>query len=99
MRLVAELNERATQAEVSPYDFAELYAGLGDTKKALMHLQRAVALRVPEVYSIRCEPLLRGSKETPEFRELLQALGLADNSAEEQVATRTRRPSPGDPRP
>ena len=75
-QLVSELTDKATEAYASPYDFAELYAGLGDTQKAITYLQRGLAMRLPEMLGIRADPLFRAIKSHPAFHGLLVDLGL-----------------------
>jgi len=77
---IEELEERAKKAEAGPYDFAELYAGLGDEARAIAFLRRAMALRVPELSNLRCEPMFRTLKSNSEFHEMLQELGLEDTT-------------------
>jgi tetratricopeptide (TPR) repeat protein len=75
-QLLEELKRRATRADVTPYDFAELYAGLGETRLALDHLERSKQLRLPELLGIASDPLFDPIRHEPQFKDLLVAIGL-----------------------
>jgi eukaryotic-like serine/threonine-protein kinase len=74
--VLADLKERATRAEVSPYDFAELYAGLGDHQLALDYLKRSHDLKLPELLGMASDPLFDPIRHEPRFHALMTALGL-----------------------
>src|SRR4029453_4527804 len=76
LALADGLKDRATRAEVSPYDFAELYAGLGEARIALDYLDRSWELHVPELVGIRCDPMFDPLRGEARFRELLVKLNL-----------------------
>jgi serine/threonine-protein kinase len=76
-RILDEMKERATRAEVSPYYFAEVYLALGDTPKALEYLQRSYDLRIPDMIGIGVDPLFYPLHGDPQFQELLARLALA----------------------
>jgi len=74
--LAGELKERATRAEVAPYDFAELYTGLGEPSLALDYLERSHHLRLPELLGIGSDPLFDPIRDEPRFSQLLASLRL-----------------------
>jgi serine/threonine-protein kinase len=74
--LLAEMKERATRAEVSPYYFAEVYLALGDVDKAIGYLRRSYELRIPDVIGIGVDPLFRSLHGDPEFDRILHGLGI-----------------------
>jgi tetratricopeptide (TPR) repeat protein len=76
LALAEELKDRATRAEVSPYDFAELYAGLERTSTALDYLERSYELHLPELLGIGSDPLFDPLRTEPRFRDLLRNLKL-----------------------
>jgi eukaryotic-like serine/threonine-protein kinase len=77
LRVIDEMKERATtQEEVSPYDFAEAFVGLGDVDRALGYLTRACELRLPEMVGVGVDPVFVSLHEDPRFRRILRAVGL-----------------------
>ena len=74
--ILRELEERARGAYVSPYHFAYVYTGLGDTDRAMDCLERAVAERTGPVYSIKGSFLLAPLHTHPRFRALLHEMKL-----------------------
>jgi serine/threonine protein kinase/Tfp pilus assembly protein PilF len=77
--LAEELKDRATRAEVSPYDFAELHTGLGDSAAALDYLERSYELHLPELLGIGSDPLFDPIRAEPRFQDLLLKLKLLDS--------------------
>lgn len=71
------LKERATRADVSPYDFAEAYVGLGHVDLAIEHLHRSYALRLPELLGIGSDPMFDAIRTEPRFVKLASDIGLA----------------------
>ena len=74
--ILRELEERARGAFVSPYHFAYVYAGLGDSDRAMDWLERAVAERTGPAYSIKGSFLLTPLHTHPRFRALLRQMKL-----------------------
>jgi adenylate cyclase len=74
--VLAELEERARHAFVSPYFFAYVYTGLGESDRALDLLERAVAERTGATYSIKGSFLFAPLRGHPRFRALMRAMGL-----------------------
>jgi tetratricopeptide (TPR) repeat protein len=74
--ILRELEERAKSAFVSPYHFAYVYTGLGDSDRALDLLERAVAERTGPAYSIKGSFLLAPLHAHPRFRALLRQMNL-----------------------
>jgi adenylate cyclase len=77
LAFVAALKERATRGDVSPFDFAEAYTGLGETDLALEHLERSLDLRTPALLGIGSDPLFDPIRSEPRFQALLTTIGLA----------------------
>jgi hypothetical protein len=75
--ILRELEEQAQGAYVSPYHFAYVYAGLGDTDRAMDWLERAVAQRTGPAYGIKGSFLLIPLHAHPRFQALLQQMKLA----------------------
>jgi serine/threonine protein kinase/tetratricopeptide (TPR) repeat protein len=65
--------EAATQTRyVSPYNLALVYANLGETERALAHLEQAFAIRDGWLTWLGVEPQFDSLRGHPKFRELLQ---------------------------
>lgn len=75
--VLRDLEARARDVYVSPYHFAYVYIGLGDTDQAMDWLERAVAERTGPAYSIKGSFLLRPLHAHPRFRALLGRMNLA----------------------
>jgi len=71
-----ELEERARGTYVSPYHFAYVYTGLGDSDRAMDWLERAVAERTGPAYGIKGSFLLAPLQKHPRFRALLRQMKL-----------------------
>jgi eukaryotic-like serine/threonine-protein kinase len=76
LTFIEKLKERATRAEVSPYDFAEAYVGIGETDLAMEYLERSKALRLPELLGIGSDPMFDPLRSDPRFVALLAQIGL-----------------------
>ena len=76
-QILAELEDRAARAYVSPYHFAYLYTGLGDIEQAMDWLERAAAERTGPVYGIKGSFLLAPLRGHPRFDALLRTMNLA----------------------
>ncbi len=66
-------------SEEPDYDLAILFAGTGDTGRALDHLERSIALGATNFSFIRSDPRLAALRGDPRFEELLGAGGGPDN--------------------
>ena len=75
--ILEELHTRATKEFVSPYHFAYVYTGLGETEQALDWLERAVEKRTGPTYGIGASFLLAPLREHPRFQALLRGMKLA----------------------
>ena len=76
LRVLDEMKDRATRAEVSPYYFAEVYLALGDVEKAISYLRRSYELRIPDMIGIGVDPLFQSLHGRPEFERILHDLGV-----------------------
>ena len=75
--ILAELGDHARHAYVSPYHFAYVYTGLGETEQAIDWLERAVAERTGPAYGIKGSFLLAPLRGHPRFDALLREMKLA----------------------
>ena len=73
-----ELHRLAERRYVSAFDFAIIYAGLGDADKALECLDRASEERsFSMLLSLKAEPRLDCLRSDPRFQALARHVGLA----------------------
>lgn len=70
------LKAALTSRYVPPTYFGLLYAGLGDTKRAVAWLKKALAERADGLTWLGVDPMLDGLRQEPGFQELLQQIGL-----------------------
>jgi serine/threonine-protein kinase len=75
-RVLEEMKERATRAEISPYYFAEVYLAFGDAEKALSYLRRSYELRIPDMIGIAVDPLFDALHDHPAFQHLVRDLAV-----------------------
>ncbi len=71
------LFERAKLTYVSPYDFAQIYVGLGDTDRALEWLGKALEDRAGLVPFLGVDSAFDPLRPDPRFAEILRRAGLA----------------------
>jgi len=76
-RIADQLEQLATEREVSPYHLAYVYTGLGDQERAIDYLERANDLRTGGVYGIRGSFLFTTLRDHPRFIALLRKMNLA----------------------
>lgn len=74
--ILAELEDQATRAYVSPYHFAYVYAELNDSVRAMDWLERAVAERTGPSYGIKGSFLLAPVREHPRLGALPRKMKL-----------------------
>jgi TolB-like protein/Tfp pilus assembly protein PilF len=77
---VRELQARSESTYVSPFDFATLYAGLGDRPRALEWLEKAYQRRAPYILLLAVDPQFDAFRGNPRFRDLVRRIGLAPGS-------------------
>jgi serine/threonine protein kinase/tetratricopeptide (TPR) repeat protein len=70
--LLREIEEAAKTRYVSPYNLALVYSNLGETERALTHLEQAVAIRDGWLAWLGVEPQFDSLRGHPRFRELLR---------------------------
>jgi serine/threonine-protein kinase len=76
MSFIERLKDRATRAEVSPYDFAEAYVGIDENDLAIEHLERSLTLRSPELLGVASDPIFDPIRRDPRFTSMLRQIGL-----------------------
>ncbi len=75
--VLRQLEQMATQRDVSPYHLAYVYVGLGEQDAALDALERAFVERAGAVYGIKSSFLFTPLHSHPRFVALLQKMNLA----------------------
>ena len=75
-QILEQLRDRATREFVSPYHFAYIYAGLGETGAAIECLERAFERRSGGIYGIKGSFLFRNLRSEPRFQSLLRRMNL-----------------------
>jgi tetratricopeptide (TPR) repeat protein len=75
--MLRELEERAQSGYVSPYHFAYVHTGLGESDRAMDWLERAVAERAGPTYGLKGSFLFTPLHPHPRFRALLRQMKLA----------------------
>jgi tetratricopeptide (TPR) repeat protein len=76
LRVLAALEERASNRYLSPYHLAVVHAGLGQMDAAFLRLDEALRERTPVLFHARVDPLLAPLRSDPRFRHLLRGLAL-----------------------
>jgi serine/threonine-protein kinase len=79
-RVLRDLYARSDTSYVSPFDFATVYAGLGDRPRALEWLEKAYTRRVPYMVLLGVDPQFDAFRADPRFRDLVRRIGLAPGS-------------------
>jgi TolB-like protein/Flp pilus assembly protein TadD len=70
------LHDRSKRDYVSPYHFAYVHTGLGETERALDWLERAVTERAGGAYGVKGSFLLAPLQRHPRFRSMLEKMKL-----------------------
>ena len=79
-RVLERLTQLPPTADVSPFDFAVVYVGLGRDEAALNALEEACDHHSERVVSIKSEPRFDRLRSIPRFQALLRRMNL-DNMA------------------
>jgi tetratricopeptide (TPR) repeat protein len=73
------MKESTGQGYVSPVDFANIFAKLGEADQAFLWLGRAYEERAPWLTNIKTDPAFEPLRSDPRFAELLRKIGLPAN--------------------
>ena len=76
MRIIDELREQAKRRYVSPYNFAIIYAGLGESDQAFTYLERTYEERANWLVFLRGEARLDCLRSDARFADLMRRVGL-----------------------
>ena len=66
----------SAERQVSPYNIALVYNGLGKRDEALAWLERAYAQRASGIVFLKVEPKWNDLRDDPRFQDLLRRIGL-----------------------
>jgi serine/threonine protein kinase/Flp pilus assembly protein TadD len=77
-RVLQTLSERAKKSYVSAFDFATIYAGLGEKDKAFTWLDKAAAEHSSFLVYSKWEPRLDPLRSDPRFNQLLKRISLPE---------------------
>ena len=75
--VLRNLHALAQERHVSPYHFAYVYAGLGESDAAIDWLEKAYDQRAGAIYGIKGSFLFAGLRSHPRFQALLRKMNLA----------------------
>ena len=74
LRSLSRLRHISTERYVSPYEFARVYAGLGDKDQAILWLQKAYAEHAVYLVWLKVDPKLDNLRDDPRFQDLLRRM-------------------------
>jgi len=77
IKIINELNARAKNEYISPYDLAIIYVGLRDKDRALEQLARSYEDRAGWVININVDPMFDSIRSEPRFIELVHRMKLS----------------------
>ncbi len=74
---LSDLKKRSQQdGHVSPFDFAEVYAAMGNTDMAMQYLESAYQEHTAELVRLQVNPAYDNLHSDPRFRDLVRRIGL-----------------------
>jgi len=73
---LSEMQTRAKQGHVSPFDFAEIYAAMGNSDMAMHYLESAYREHTAELVRLQLNPAYDSLHSDPRFRDLVRRIGL-----------------------
>ena len=77
-KVIDELKELSKRTYVPPYNFAIIYAGLGDKDEAFAYLNRAYNERSYYLTWLNVDSQLDNLRDDPRFRELVKKVGIPE---------------------
>ncbi len=79
LEVLNELERRSNQEYVPTLNFAQIYAGLGDTEQSLALLDQACNERSPWMIFLKVDPKFDPLRSDPRFQDILRRVGLTNN--------------------
>lgn len=75
--LLAGLQEMLVRGQASSYQLAVVYAGMGDGKRAVGLLKKALEERGAGILQVKISPFFADIRSEPDFQEILREVGLS----------------------
>jgi serine/threonine protein kinase/TolB-like protein/Tfp pilus assembly protein PilF len=75
LHVIGELKELSRERYISPYDFAQIYAGLCDQDQAFAWLEKGYADRAPLLDNLNVNPVFDGLRADPRYANLARRMG------------------------
>ena len=79
LKILDELKTLAKQSDLSPYQLAVVYVGLGEKDRAFELLEKAKVGSTLLKY-LKMDPRFDSLRSDPRFQDLLRGTGLSDSS-------------------
>ncbi|HWQ36716.1 MAG TPA: protein kinase [Blastocatellia bacterium] len=83
--ILTALAQRATQEFVSALNFAQIYAGLGDTEQTLAWLEKACGEGPLWITFVKVDPKFAFLRSDPRFQTLLQRMGFSPDPQTDEL--------------
>jgi len=80
LKILDELKILAKQSDLSPYQLAVVYVGLGEKDRAFELLEKAKVERSTLLTYLKMDPRFDSLRSDPRFHDLLGGTGLSDSS-------------------
>jgi hypothetical protein len=77
LKTLDQLKEISRQRYVQAYNFAIVYAGLGEKDKAFQWLERSYQEHAPRMMRLKVDPFLDNLRSDPRFDDLVRRIGLS----------------------
>jgi DNA-binding winged helix-turn-helix (wHTH) protein/TolB-like protein/Tfp pilus assembly protein PilF len=77
-KILERLAEQSQLRYVSPLNTAIVYLGLGDKDNAFDWLEKACAVRSPDMTTLKVDPIFKSIRSDERFTDLLHRVGLGD---------------------
>ena len=71
-----QMNEIAKHRYIAAYNFAGVYAGLGDKDQAFQWLERSLQDRAWDITYLKVDPMFDNLHSDPRFADLVRRVGL-----------------------
>ncbi len=76
LKILDQLKQISRQRYVNAYNFALVYAGLGERDQAFQWLEKSYQDREPRITRLKVDPLLGDLHSDPRFADLVRRVGL-----------------------
>jgi hypothetical protein len=76
-KLLTQLQEESKLEQISAYNVAKIYEGLGEKDQSLDWLEKAYAERDSNIIYLKVDPVFDSLRSDSRFKDLLRRLGLS----------------------